>query len=310
MDPKNRKKNIKRTWIGNLLKKMTTKNKSLAFQRENSPSSTVTLDTNSKEIKSIRFINKRNISVRTVEEVLEKVLYDLNYISECNYGVLQKVGWSRASRTDKKVSAIFNMVSAKLHKFDTDEEMKEKINKLLPEDVKIFKVIEVSQSFDAKDSNNNREYHYILPSFCLKPKSLETNSIEKVSFDNYLGDYSFKITPEYREKIDNICKYYKGSKKYHNYTKKMSFKDDSSTRHIYELSLNEIIEYEGFQAVKFKIIGQSFLYNQIRKMIGFIIQVCRDGLETSVIENSFYANKMDIPKAPAEGLYLYKVRVD
>lgn len=310
MDPKNRKKNIKRTWIGNLQKKMKTKNKSSAFQRENSPSSTVTLDTNSKEIKSIRFINKRNISVRTVEEVLEKVLYDLNYISECNYGVLQKVGWSRASRTDKKVSAIFNMVSAKLHKFDTDEEMKEKINKLLPEDVKIFKVIEVSQSFDAKDSNNNREYHYILPSFCLKPKSLETNSIEKVSFDNYLGDYSFKITPEYREKIDNICKYYKGSKKYHNYTKKMSFKDDSSTRHIYELSLNEIIEYEGFQAVKFKIIGQSFLYNQIRKMIGFIIQVCRDGLETSVIENSFYANKMDIPKAPAEGLYLYKVRVD
>jgi tRNA pseudouridine38-40 synthase len=88
----------------------------------------------------------------------------------------------------------------------------------------------------------------------------------------------------------------------------MSFKEESTNRHIYELSCNEIIEFDSFQAIKFKIIGQSFLYNQIRKMIGFIIQICRDSLDTKVIENSFYANKMDIPKAPAEGLYLYKVK--
>ena len=88
----------------------------------------------------------------------------------------------------------------------------------------------------------------------------------------------------------------------------MSFKDESTNRHIYELSCNEIIEYEGFQAIKFKIIGQSFLYNQIRKMIGFIVQICRDELDSKIIEHSFYSNKIDIPKAPAEGLYLYKVK--
>ena len=168
----------------------------------------------------------------------------------------------------------------------------------------------MSRTFDAKDSNNNREYHYILPAFCLKPKSSETNiDPEKNTFDTYIGDYNFKLTPEYHEKIQNICKYYKGTKKYHNYTKKMSFKEESTNRHIYELSCDELIDYEGFQAVKFKIIGQSFLYNQIRKMIGFIIQICRDSLDTKIIENSFFSNKMNIPKAPAEGLYLYKVSI-
>jgi len=164
----------------------------------------------------------------------------------------------------------------------------------------------VSGSFDAKDSNNNREYQYILPAFCLKPKSSEESSLS-ATFETYVGDYKFRITPEYQEKIQNICKYYKGTKKYHNYTKKMSFNDDSTRRHIYEFSCNDLIEFENFQAIRFKIIGQSFLYNQIRKMIGFVIQICRDCLDTNVIENSFFANKMDIPKAPGEGLYLYKI---
>ena len=75
------------------------------------------------------------------------MLFQLNYISECNYGnlfyilgTLQKVSWSRASRTDKKVSAVFNMISCKLHKVDEDEEMKLKLNKVLPEDIKIFSI--------------------------------------------------------------------------------------------------------------------------------------------------------------------------
>jgi len=88
----------------------------------------------------------------------------------------------------------------------------------------------------------------------------------------------------------------------------MSYEESSCKRHIKEMSCNEIIEYENFQAISFKIIGQSFLYNQIRKMIGFIIKICRDCLDINVIEKSFLNNKISIPKAPAEGLYLYTVK--
>jgi tRNA pseudouridine38-40 synthase len=240
---------------------------------------------------------------------MEKEIFNIGLISACNFGTLQKIGWSRASRTDKRVSAVMNVISVKLHKlpdFDEDK-VKEKLNENLPKDIRIFRIIEVSPSFDAKENNNNREYHYILPSFCLEPKSLCKQITASDNIDNFSGDYSFKISPEYHEKIKEICKFFKGTKKYHNYTKKLPFSDPSANRHIYELTCDEIIQFENFEAIKLKFIGQSFLYNQIRKMVGSIVEVCHDMRDISFLENSVMANKMDIAKAPAEGLYLYKV---
>ena len=108
--------------------------------------------------------NTKNPGVRTVEEELENALYKEKFISECNYGKLPKICWMRASRTDKGVSAIMNVVSAKLHKYPNinEIEMKKKVNDILPKDIRIFRIIEVSDHFDSKDNNNNREYHYIL----------------------------------------------------------------------------------------------------------------------------------------------------
>jgi len=44
--------------------------------------------------------------VRTVEEEIEKALFEIGSIHECNYGDLKKIGWTRATRTDKSVHAI------------------------------------------------------------------------------------------------------------------------------------------------------------------------------------------------------------
>jgi len=219
----------------------------------------------------------------------------------------------RASRTDKRVSAIMNVVNCKLHKYEDRnfEDIKKLLNENLPSDIKIFKVLEVSGGFDSKDSNNNREYHYILPSFCLEPKLLEDKHRlipELNNEENYRGDYKFKISPELMEKLKIICAGFKGTKNYHNYTRRMTFADPKSKRHIYEISVDEVIEYENFEAIKFKIIGQSFLYNQIRKIIGMIVDICRCSKDMSYFENSFLSNKFDVPKAPAEGLYLHKVK--
>jgi tRNA pseudouridine38-40 synthase len=240
---------------------------------------------------------------------MEREIFNIGLISPCNYGTLQKIGWTRASRTDKKVSAVMNVVSVKLHKIPdfNEDQIKGELNKRLPQDIKVFRIIEVSPSFDAKENNNHREYHYILPSFCLQPKILCKEITASDNIDNYCADYSFKITPEYHEKVKQICRFFKGTKKYHNYTKKLSFSEPSANRHIYELSCDEIIQFDNFEAIKFKFIGQSFLYNQIRKMVGGIIEVCHDMNDMSFLENSVMANKMDIAKAPAEGLYLYKV---
>ncbi len=47
------------------------------------------------------------------------------------------------------------------------EEFRQNLNKMLPEDVKVFCILEVSNSFNAKLRTSNREYSYYLPSFML-----------------------------------------------------------------------------------------------------------------------------------------------
>lgn len=45
---------------------------------------------------------------------MEKALFEAELITEQNYGDLHKLGWKRASRTDKGVHAAINAVSCRL----------------------------------------------------------------------------------------------------------------------------------------------------------------------------------------------------
>ena len=277
--------------------------------------------------------NTKNPGVRTVEEELANALYKEIFISECNYGKLTKIDWMRASRTDKGVSAIMNVVSAKLHKYPNISEldMKAKLNEVLPKDIRIFRIIEVSDHFDSKDNNNKREYHYILPTFLLEPKKEEeekggnekkednSNTIENKNEkenakeeeinipDDFKANYSYRLSEEDINKLKELCKGFLGTKKFHNYTRKVGYTNMSSQRHIIEMNSDDLIDFGVFQAVKFKIVGQSFLYNQIRKMIGMIVDCMRNKKDMDYFKNSFLSNKYDIPKAPGEGLYLRNI---
>ena len=271
--------------------------------------------------------NTKNPGVRTVEEELENALYKEKFISECNYGKLTKIDWMRASRTDKGVSAIMNVVSAKLHKYPNISEldMKAKLNEVLPKDIRIFRIIEVSDHFDSKDNNNNREYHYILPTFLLEPKKEEEKADnekkedtienknenakeEEINIpDDFKPNYSYRLSEEDINKLKELCKGFLGTKKFHNYTRKVGYTNMSSQRHIIEMNCDDLIDFGVFQAVKFKIVGQSFLYNQIRKMIGMIVDCMRNKKDMDYFKNSFLSNKYDIPKAPGEGLYLRNI---
>lgn len=225
-------------------------------------------------------------------------MFKKNLISPCNYDNLVKIGWNRASRTDKKVSAAMNVVSCKLHcnQSQTIDTLANEVESELPDDIKIIEMIEVNNSFDAKKCSSNREYHYILPSFCLQPSTSNSSST------NYkISDHDFK-------KLNSICHKFVGTKNYHNFTKNGDYKRHNSLRTIREFECCELIEIESLQYVKFKLTGQSFLYNQIRKMIGLITKMFRESHDDlDYLERAFTNNKVEIPKAPAEGLYLNKV---
>ena len=58
--------------------------------------------------------NQKNPDVRTVENELERVFWKLNLIQEWNQGDLKKVHWTRSSRTDKGVHALFSVVGFRM----------------------------------------------------------------------------------------------------------------------------------------------------------------------------------------------------
>jgi tRNA U38,U39,U40 pseudouridine synthase TruA len=49
------------------------------------------------------------------------------------------------------------------------EELRAKINADLPQDIKIFCILHVSNNFNAKNNTSYREYSYYLPTFYLTP---------------------------------------------------------------------------------------------------------------------------------------------
>lgn len=77
---------------------------------------------------------------------------------------------------------------------------------------------------------------------------------------------------------------FEGTKKYHNYTKDMDPEKEAAKRYMLELKASdymyvntktlEVTEHsdkDALEFVHFYLRGQSFLYNQIRKMIGSMI---------------------------------------
>lgn len=67
---------------------------------------------------------------------------------------------------------------------------------------------------------------------------------------------------------------------------------------------------QALEFVHFYLKGQSFLYNQIRKMVGCMIQVCHGMLDKQFIANTHRDNVMEVVLAPGDGLMLEKVGYD
>lgn len=245
-----------------------------------------------------------------MEEELQKALFAGGYADKIEHAHFKKLKWSRSSRTDKGVSSIVNINNCIINRSHTRsiDEMEDHLNELLPTDLRIQKLLKVPQSFDAQKHVSRREYIYLLPSFLLKPKFGKFKP--GCSMDEYKGDWAYRIEPELLEKVEKLWQSFEGTKKYHNYTKAISFNLGEVQRKMYELTCSDKVYLGDIEYIRFKVVGMSFMYNQIRKMVGIVIEMLRENKEMEYFENSFLANKINIPIAPGEGLYLRKLHFD
>ncbi|CAG9332643.1 unnamed protein product [Blepharisma stoltei] len=225
-------------------------------------------------------------NLRTVEGVMEQALFQAGCISESNRHDLEKIKWSRVSRTDKGVHAILTIAGVKIM-WDNrcDDDMIETINQYLPEDVRIFGIRQVTKSFNAKKYADFRVYEYLFPYHSLFPG--ERFSTDKI---NELNGYTRLL---------------EGTHLFHNYSKRLTSDLPESKRYIIKFEAhNDPLHYKGIDFIKFNITGQSFVYHQIRKMLGTSLGILLGKFDKGIIEESFKEPLIELPLAPAEGLAL------
>jgi tRNA pseudouridine38-40 synthase len=233
-----------------------------------------------------------NPQVPSIELDLHKALSVAGGVSQDNSMDPQKISFSRCARTDKGVHAAGQVVSLKMI---LEENIIEKLNNVLPDQIRVLGYCRVNNNFDAKNQCDSRVYEYLLPSYCLervkgnhytkstiaKQQNIDLSNLGRELFEpidipdlspeelNQLSKY--RIEKQDFEEFKKILKGYEGTRKFHNFTIGKSFNEKSSNRYIMSCTVNEPFVREGLEWISCKIHGQSFMLHQIRKMIGTII---------------------------------------
>ncbi|ETW09598.1 tRNA pseudouridine(38-40) synthase, variant [Aphanomyces invadans] len=269
-----------------------------------------------------------NIGVKTIEAELERALYEAGGIARCNYGMIQKIGWNRAARTDKGVHAAGQLVSMKLCIEDGKlNEFRNNVNSFLPPDIQVLDIVAVTKNFNSKNSCDRRTYEYLTPTFVFAPKGVMTDKPATASGQWTAATYdefnSIKVDPEawamqkeFRldatalAKLRETLAIFVGTHNFHNYTSKLPPYSPQCNRYILSFEADDPFVKNGTEWIRLRVVGQSFLLHHIRKMIGTTMDVLRGSTPATTIKTAFEQTKMDLPKAPSAGLYLAKAHFE
>lgn len=104
---------------------------------------------------------------KTIEGDLFDAFVKAGAISKDNSDDPKKSSFMRAARTDKGVHAAGNVVSLKL--IVEDEDVVEKINQNLPEQIRVWGINRTNKSFECRKLCGSRVYEYLIPSYSFLP---------------------------------------------------------------------------------------------------------------------------------------------
>lgn len=181
-------------------------------------------------------------STPSIEETVFESLVKVGGVSQENSDDIRKVGWFRASRTDKGVHALMNIVTLKV---TFQDDMIKKLNETLPKDIMVHDILRVTNSFNPKKNCEFRVYEFILPTYCL-----EKNDKWK----------DFRITKERLEKVQNLLNHYVGTVSFHNFTKKESESKDYYRRIIKSYNVSEPRMIQDYECVSLIVNGNSCMF--------------------------------------------------
>ncbi|KAI5434934.1 putative tRNA pseudouridine synthase [Lathyrus oleraceus] len=151
----------------------------------------------------------------TVEKELETAIFKAGGIRDSNLGDLEKIGWSRSSRTDKGVHSLATMISFKMeipeNSWNDDPygfSLANYVNSYLPCDIKVISVLPSQRSFDPRKECILRKYSYLLPAEIIGIQSHSSND----EIDYHLSEFN------------DILKEFEGGHPFHNYTARSKYR--------------------------------------------------------------------------------------
>lgn len=222
--------------------------------------------------------------VKTIQGELEKAL------KQINAGKIVQV--SASGRTDAGVHAY----SQHAH-FDMEEKMpcsklKVAINSLIPDDIYVKNIVEVSEDFHARFSVKAKEYIY-------KINMGDYNPIEK----DYIYQYNKKLDIA---EMERALKYLEGTHDFRSFVKIDEEKNDYE-RTIIQTSLTRDIK--DVNKISISVLGTGFMRYMVRNIVGMLIEIGEGKYKS---EDIIYILKAKDRKcagicAPACGLYLKDV---
>ena len=226
----------------------------------------------------------------TIEETLRKLLQE----------EIKLIG---SGRTDSGVHAFGQIANFKTKSNLSSKEMGRGLNALLPQDIRIKRVITVPERFNSRYDVLSKTYHYVISQqnspflhnysyFC--PCKLELSAMRKAS-KFLIGKHNFSSFQAAGSKIKNSVRS----------VKKLSINPPSSI-----LPRMGGGSMWGCKLITIKIQTSGFLYKMVRNIVGTLLEVGKGKIASQDVKKILDKKdrKFAGPTAPAKGLYLKKVR--
>lgn len=221
---------------------------------------------------------------RTVQACLE------NSLKEINGGKIVSV--CASGRTDAGVHAINQKAHFEIDKKIETDKLLRGINSLLPEDIYVKSIKEVSDDFHARFNAIGKEYIYII-------NMGEYNPLER----NYVYQYGERLD---LSAMERGLKYLEGEHNFKSFTKS----NDEIEDYVRKISQTSIVrDSKDMNKIIITFVGTGFLRYMVRNMVGLIIEIGEGKRKPEDIirilkeEDRTFAGKT----APACGLYLRNV---
>lgn len=203
-----------------------------------------------------------------------------------------------SGRTDSGVHALGQVCH-----FDTSSKIPSikflpALNSKLPKEIRVLESKEKDGTFHSRYTTMAREYNYFVKEYkdFLPFDEKHVTKVETLPSLELLNEYASAIFGT------------------HDFTTFCSARDQSVSkwRDIYISRWEEVYDQFGKRMYKYVVVGNAFLYHQIRSLVGTMLIMGKKGLSAEEFKNKLDAKdrSLALTTAPSDGLYLARISYD